>query len=112
MAAVVGCLRIGLNAQNPPEPKTAVAARNLLEGWYEVPKRAGVVAKDVAGRVQGVLFFRNEPPVVRILYMTVLDRRRGFGTQLLHAIRDLCAKKGVKELVGQWSEKDAIAGAF
>ena len=112
MAAVVALYRQGLAAQTPPETRHATSARAAVEDWFKVPKTAAIVAKGVGDRVEGVLFFRNEAPSVRILYVSTREHRRGVGSQLVASIRDLCAKKGVKELKAHVSAKDERQAAF
>src|SRR5690349_10121465 len=98
MAAVVALYRQGLAAQTPPEQKHATSARVVVEDWFKVPKTAALVAKGVGDRVEGVLFFRVETPAARILYVSTREHRKGVGSQLVTSIRDLCAKKGMKQL--------------
>lgn len=112
MAAVVGCLRIALAAATPPQTKSGVGGRTMIEDWFKVPKTASLIAKAETGQVQGVVFFRMEPPIVRILYVAVLDPRKGLGSQLVGALRELCSKKGVKEIRASYSQKDPRAAAF
>lgn len=112
MAAVVALYRQGLAAQTPPETKHATSARAAVEDWFKVPKTAALIAKGSGDKVEGILFFRNEPPAVRILYVSSREHRKGVGSQLVAAIRDLCARKGVKELKVVSSAKDERQAAF
>jgi len=112
MASVVALYRQGLASQAASETKTAASARAVVEQWFAVPKTAALIAKGVGDRIEGVLFFRNEAPAVRILYMSAREHRKGVGSQLVKAIRDLCAKKGVKELKAVYCPDDACQSAF
>lgn len=112
LASVVALYRLGLAAQTPPEMRSSVNARAHLEEWFKVPKTAALLAKAMTGRVEGLLGFRIEAPVVRILYLAALEHRRGIGSQLLASLRDLCAKRGIKELRAVYSAKDVRAKSF
>jgi GNAT superfamily N-acetyltransferase len=112
MAAVVALYRQGLAAQNPPEQKTAASARSVVEEWFKVPKTAALVAKSFGDKVEGVLFFRNEAPSVRILYLSSREHRKGVGSALVKSLRDLCAKKGVTALKAAFGSKDERQAAF
>jgi L-amino acid N-acyltransferase YncA len=111
MAAVVALYRHALAAATPGEQKAAVTARAALEDWFKVPKTVALIAK-VGETVDGLLVFRAEPPAVRIVYIAAREYRHGTGSQLLGALKDLCAKKGMKELKVVFSDGDARQKAF
>ncbi len=112
MASVVALYRQGLAAQTPSTPRSAVVARARLEEWFTVPKTVALVAKALTGKVEGLLAFRNEANGVRIIYLAALEHRRGIGSKLVTALKDLCARKGIKEIRTVYCEKDARASAF
>lgn len=112
MAAVIACYRHGLEAATPSEKKTATAARAIVEDWFKVPKTAALVAKSFGDKVEGIVFFRVEAPAVRILYVSVREHRTGAGSQLVGGLRELSAKKGLKELKVTLCAKDERQKSF
>lgn len=112
MAAVCALYRQGLASATPPITKSSVTARNDVEAMFEVPKTAGFIMRSMGDRVDAILFFRNDPPVVRILHVGVRDQRQGVGSGLVKHLYDLCAKKGVKELRCAYSQKDERVRKF
>ena len=112
MAAVVALFRHALAQQNPPAQWPAVKARAALEEWFKVPKTVALVAKALTGKVEGLLVFRNESPIVRIIFVGALEQRRGIGSQLVATLRDICSTKGIGELKVTYSQKDAKSSSF
>jgi GNAT superfamily N-acetyltransferase len=112
MAAVVALFRQGLAGQEPPEERTAVSARSLLETVLGVPKTGVLVARGVGGRIEGMLILRNEPPAVRIVFMAAREPRKGAGTALVGALREIATARGAKELRAVYGANDRRARAF
>jgi hypothetical protein len=112
MAAVCALYRQGLASATPPISKSGATARNEVEAMFQVPKTAGFIVRSMGDRVDAILFFRFEPPVVKLLHVGVRDQREGRGSALVKHLRDLCAQKGVKELRCSYSQKDERVKKF
>lgn len=112
LAAVVALFRQGLAAQQPPEERTAVSARALLTEWLGVPRTGVLVARSIGGKIEGLCILRNEMPAVRIVFLVAREPRKGTGSALVKALRDIAAAKGAKELRARFSIKDERARSF
>jgi GNAT superfamily N-acetyltransferase len=111
-AAVVALFRQGLAAQTPPDVRTAVSARALLQSWLEAPKTGVLLARGIGDKIEGILVLRSEPPAARVVFVAAREPRKGTGTALVSALRGIASTKGAKELRVVYSQQDARARAF
>ena len=99
----MGTFRAGLQNLTPVDyrHKNGLAARTMVEEMLAVPKTAILIDRPPGtADTQGIVVFRNEAPILRILFLCVKPEgyRKGLGRQLLQAVQALGEKHGLGEV--------------